>query len=415
MRLCAGAATVFAVTVATAAGGGATVVVANANFNGTWIAVDPSNPANSASFMIVGENVKTGAFSGTVTTPKIALPVFRGTFPIHDGRVKGNTFSFWYELPGTVQGGAPGGFRSDLSGTFTATAAHVTIQSRLWSPKGTLVDYSTTSGTATRKVFDLSGKVIASPCGLAAATCSAKPTPVPGVTVSVSGAGEDSATTDKQGAYSLTLPGGTYEVTPSEGDRAFKPESRTVHLTANLSGVNFKTCTETTNATRQTAGGRGGEDGHVLDAQASEDEEQRQDRLHAVRELGKRDALLGRAPGVQRGPRALVRREPVRHTRGLADRLADEPYRGRPVRPRQQPAQELRIRSEERASARASRSQRTSGVPPSRSRQRRVRVSSGSCRTLRRSGSTSRAARWNAGRRPTLRSSRRRSLGRVRR
>ena len=113
--------------------------------------------------------------------------------------------------------------------------------------------YGDNSGSFTVKVtggYVLSGKVVASACSGAAATCK-RPTPVEGVTVTATGSGRETTTTGKDGTYSLTLPRGTYTVTPRLADQDFTPPARTVELTRDVPNVNFSTCSTRTQATRR--------------------------------------------------------------------------------------------------------------------------------------------------------------------
>jgi hypothetical protein len=61
--------------------------------------------------------------------------------------------------------------------------------------------------------------------------------PLPGVTLS---AGIYSTVTGTDGRYSLELPTGSQTITPSFGAQAFTPPSRTLNLTENVSGVDFR-------------------------------------------------------------------------------------------------------------------------------------------------------------------------------
>ena len=105
--------------------------------------------------------------------------------------------------------------------------------------------------------YELSGKVLATACSLTAPTCSSRPSPAPGVTVTASGVGGSSAMTNDMGKYSITLPEGKYEVTPSGGDRSFAPTSRSIDLHADTSGVDFKTCLDAGGPTRSFASAGG--------------------------------------------------------------------------------------------------------------------------------------------------------------
>jgi hypothetical protein len=90
--------------------------------------------------------------------------------------------------------------------------------------------------------FTLSGKILATSCGIEATSCSSRPSPVSGVSVTASGAGSGSAISDTKGNYSMTLAKGKYTVTPHDGDRAFRPDSLGVDLTGDKGGVDFETC-----------------------------------------------------------------------------------------------------------------------------------------------------------------------------
>jgi hypothetical protein len=138
----------------------------------------------------------------------------------------------------TLHGGSSGSYTFDETLTLSADG-------NSWS--GTLTDSNHTSGidTATRvggkKKFTLSGSIEASSCG--SDTCTKKPTPASGITVTASGSeGSSSDTTDKAGHYSITLPKGTYTVKPSSGSRPFEPASKSVTLSQDVGGVDFKTC-----------------------------------------------------------------------------------------------------------------------------------------------------------------------------
>jgi hypothetical protein len=102
--------------------------------------------------------------------------------------------------------------------------------------------------------FDLSGKIVAVACGADSSSCTVPKTPVSGVTVRATGDGSGSATTDDQGAYSMTLPAGTYTVTPSQEGHVFTPPSTTVNLESGDATANFTTCAETENKTTMQRG-----------------------------------------------------------------------------------------------------------------------------------------------------------------
>lgn len=107
--------------------------------------------------------------------------------------------------------------------------------------------------------FKLSGKILAVACGQNATSCSSRPSPVAGVTVTASGASSGTATTNSKGEYTLTLPEGKYRITPRDGDRAFAPDSLTTDLKGDTGGFDFKTCAapEIKNDKRQTASAGG--------------------------------------------------------------------------------------------------------------------------------------------------------------
>ena len=90
--------------------------------------------------------------------------------------------------------------------------------------------------------YELSGKILADACKAGAKSCSFKPTPAVGIVVTARGAGSGSSTTNNDGAYSMTLPEGSYTVTPhATRAQPMKPSSRSVHLESNTSGVDFTT------------------------------------------------------------------------------------------------------------------------------------------------------------------------------
>jgi hypothetical protein len=89
--------------------------------------------------------------------------------------------------------------------------------------------------------YKLSGRVSAVDCGCSGGRVS-PPDPVSGITITASGSGGGSGTTDSKGFYSITLPKGSYTVKASGGGRTFKPKSQPVELTGNVGNVNFSTC-----------------------------------------------------------------------------------------------------------------------------------------------------------------------------
>jgi hypothetical protein len=130
-----------------------------------------------------------------------------------------------YSFPGVLNGSYT--VTPSLSGfTFTPTASSVCVVAG--NSCQVTVNSASVSGVnftgATVPTFTLSGTVT----GLA------------GATVTLSGSSSASTSTNPSGAYSFTVPGGTYTVTPSMNGYIFSPPSQTVSVSnANVSGINF--------------------------------------------------------------------------------------------------------------------------------------------------------------------------------
>jgi hypothetical protein len=165
----------------------------------------------------------TGAFSGTDNAWSIGPEKITGTlYP--DGAV-----TYTIVDPGVVLNG---------KGTITFNADRTTaIWRGTWS--NSIGEIGTDYGEW--KGFVLTGKVEAGPCGADETECSVPPAPVPGVTITATGAYHASATTDSQGDYSMTLNAGTWTITPTMDDLTFTPRSRSVDLESGTSDVDFET------------------------------------------------------------------------------------------------------------------------------------------------------------------------------
>jgi inhibitor of cysteine peptidase len=117
----------------------------------------------------------------------------------------------------------PGKYAVQPSGTglqFSPTSRVITV-----GPDRSSADFTAVS------LLQISGRITLNGAGMA------------GITVS---AGVRSATTDADGAYSMSdVPSGTYTLTPAGGGNLFDPASRTVTLTgSNVSGVDFSVVTD---------------------------------------------------------------------------------------------------------------------------------------------------------------------------
>jgi hypothetical protein len=176
------------------------------------------------------------------------------SYLLEDCHVSGGSYSFTVVLSGSS-------YVSHNTGTIDGS----TLTGEFHDTNGTDVDY-----TATRVGgFVLSGRVTAVSCDEDASTCSAPPTPVADVTVTATGDSTGSATTDTEGDYSINLPAGSYTVTPSADNKTFDPDSRSVDLNSDVSGVDFTTCADdTTNTTMQRANLAGAEDAPTTPARS---------------------------------------------------------------------------------------------------------------------------------------------------
>ncbi len=128
-------------------------------------------------------------------------------------------------------------FKNVLDGSYTVTPSKTGYSfdpaSRTVPVSGANVTGQDFTGTYTGPTYSISGKV---------QTYSLRTfLPLAGVTVTLSGAANKTATTDNYGNYSFAgLTNGTYTITPAKTGYTFTPTSRTVTVNnANLTGQNF--------------------------------------------------------------------------------------------------------------------------------------------------------------------------------
>ena len=141
----------------------------------------------------------------------------------------GATVSLTGPTNGTVTADSSGNysFPGVLNGSYTVTPSETGF-SFTPATQNVTVNSASVSGVnftgATVPTFTLSGTI----SGLA------------GATVTLSGSSSGSTTTNTSGAYSFTVPSGTYTVTPSMTGYTFSPPSQNVTIsTANVPGINF--------------------------------------------------------------------------------------------------------------------------------------------------------------------------------
>ena len=161
---------------------------------------------------------------GEVIPPAGHGAAFAEPFDVLDGHVSGDSFTFSIErtgIGGTGPDDRDATYHADWTGKVSGLEASGSIDATL--EPGTL-DRDDGFAAArefdmTRPGFKLSGTVVSVPCGLEATSCPSQPSPVSGVDVKATGASDGSAITDDEGNYSITLPKGTYTVTPSYNDQ----------------------------------------------------------------------------------------------------------------------------------------------------------------------------------------------------
>jgi hypothetical protein len=103
----------------------------NVDFTGEWTITDPGN-GDTATLDVSGQK-SDGSFSGTVTPPGDAPAAFQAPFPVLDGQVSGNHFSFRLERTG-IGGTGPDDrnatYTADWDGTITGNAATGSISAK---------------------------------------------------------------------------------------------------------------------------------------------------------------------------------------------------------------------------------------------------------------------------------------------
>ncbi len=88
-------------------------------------------------------------------------------------------------------------------------------------------------------LFDLDGKVTFGCTSL----CTQGPAPLAGAAVDITGStASQTLATNEDGKYSTALPRGSYEVSSGEDDLRFDPDTRSVDLDQDTSGVDFGAC-----------------------------------------------------------------------------------------------------------------------------------------------------------------------------
>lgn len=104
---------------------------ANVDFTGSWTVTDPGN-GDTATLDVSGQK-SDGSFSGTVTPPGDAPAAFQAPFPVLDGQVSGNHFSFRLERTG-IGGTGPDDrnatYTADWDGTITGNTATGSISAK---------------------------------------------------------------------------------------------------------------------------------------------------------------------------------------------------------------------------------------------------------------------------------------------
>ena len=107
----------------------------NVDFTGQWTVTDPAN--GDTATLDVTDQKNNGHFSGTVTPPSSAAGAFAAPFPVLNGQVSGNHFSFSLERTG-IGGTGPtdrnATYTSSWDGTVTGNSATGSINSKTEPP-----------------------------------------------------------------------------------------------------------------------------------------------------------------------------------------------------------------------------------------------------------------------------------------
>ncbi len=224
------------------AGSGSATTDSSGNYTITGVAngsytVTPSKSGytfapTSTSVAVSGANQSGKNFTATATVSTYSIS---GTVTSSSVGLSGVTM--------TLSGAGSGSATTDSSGNYTITGvangSYTVTPSKsgyTFAPTSTSVAVSGANqsgknftATATVATYSISGMVTSSSAGLT------------GVTITLSGAGSGSATTDSSGDYTITgVANGSYTVTPSRSGYTFSPASTSVTVSgANQTGENF--------------------------------------------------------------------------------------------------------------------------------------------------------------------------------
>jgi hypothetical protein len=237
------------------------------------VTVDLTGAANATVTTAAGGNYSFSGLAdgGTYTvTPSAAGYTFSPTsvtVTVNGANVFGRNFvatavgSFTYSISGTVTdsgGGALSGATMTLSGASSATTVTDTNGNYSFgsladgsytvTPSLTGYTFSPASLTVTVNGGDVTGQNFTGTAGSTTTTYSisgrvgtSSGSPLPGVSLTLSGAAASTTNTNGSGNYSFTgLANGTYTITPSKNRYTFVPSSITLNInSADVSGQNF--------------------------------------------------------------------------------------------------------------------------------------------------------------------------------
>jgi subtilisin family serine protease len=179
------------------------------------------------------------SYAVTITGADQANKNFTGT-PLYS--ITGTVTSGGRGLQGvtmTLDGAATGATTTDSSGNYSFTGLHSGDYTVTPSRAGyvfTPANRAVTIGAANVTGQNFTGTVAYSISGAVTSGGS----PLPNVTMNLSGAAGGSTLTDASGSYTFTgLAKGTYTVTPSLAGYSFTPASRTITVKKNVAGQNF--------------------------------------------------------------------------------------------------------------------------------------------------------------------------------
>ncbi len=218
---------------------------ANANFVGTWDIVDPNAPEKTATLIVTDENDSTGTFSGEITPTGGVTPAFSAPFPLLDGSVTGDKVTFTIERTG-IGRFRNATYRAVWTGTIADNTASGSIDASLEPPTiGRSDTWALADAfTGSRKEYVVSGKVELGCDGAGSGGCSAATLPVEGFEVDLTGDSQSlTSTTDDQGQWKVTVPPGSYAITPTDPVFTFSPTSLDVNVTnSDVTDQGFQAC-----------------------------------------------------------------------------------------------------------------------------------------------------------------------------